>query len=42
MKQKWAKERKKILPTPGFEPQVTQSVVRDTLSSPPGGMEFFP
>ena len=40
MKQKRAKEGK-IPPTPGFEPQVTQCLVRATLSFPPGGMVFF-
>ena len=25
-----------------FEPQVTQCLVGATLSSPPGGMDFFP
>ena len=38
MKLKWAKEGKKIPPTPDFEMQVTQCLV----SSPPGGMDFFP
>ena len=33
--------RKKIPPTPGFELQVTQCLVGATLSSPPGGMDFF-
>ena len=35
------KTRKKIPPTPGFELQVTQCQVGATLSSPPGGMDFF-
>ena len=36
MKQKRAKEGKKIPPTPGFELQVTQCLVGATLSSPSG------
>jgi len=34
--------RKKIPPTPGFELQATRCLVRATLSSPPGGMDFLP
>ena len=41
MKQKRAIEGQKIPPTPGFELQVTQYLVGTTLSSPPGGMDFF-
>ena len=37
-----SEERKKIPPTPGFELQVTQCLVRATLSLPPGGMDFLP
>jgi len=33
--------RKKIPPTPGFEPQVTRCLVGATLASPPGGMDYF-
>ena len=33
--------RKKIPPTQDFELQVTQCLVRATLSSPPGEMDFF-
>ena len=32
--------RKKIPPTPGFEPQVTQCLVGATLTSPSGGMDW--
>jgi len=40
-KLKRAKEGK--IPTiPDFELQVTQWLVRATLSSPPGGMDFLP
>jgi len=40
VEQKGAKEEK-IPPTPGFKLQVTQSLVGDTLSYRPGGMDFF-
>ena len=41
MLQKRAKAGKKIPPTPGFELQVSQCLVRATLSSPPGRMDFL-
>ena len=34
-------KQEKIPPTPGFELQVTRCLVGTTLSSPPGGMDFF-
>ena len=35
-------KRAKNPSTPGFELPVTQCLVGATLSSPPGGMDFFP
>jgi len=35
-------KKEKIPPTLGLKPQFTQCLVGATLSSPPGGMDFFP
>jgi len=36
-----SQRKEKIPPTPGFEPQASQSLVGATLSLPPGGLDFL-